>query len=281
MQEVAQILDGLFGRRVDLAQLFHFARLVFDQAGRGFHVGAVIALIAQHDAVLADVGEQHILVRDLAAHHAGIGADRHDLGHAAARKDAVIRIIAALIVGLQIGLRGMEGIRVLHGELAHADQTAAAAGLIAELGLDLIDHEGILIVAVGDAAGILHGGLFMRHAQAHLRAGAIGEAQHLAADAGVAAGFLPQRGGHGDREEHLLAVDAVHLLAQNGLDLLGDALGDRRERVNAVADILDIAAAHHQRLAGDLTVGGRLLKSLGDEIADLHHGKRLPFIVCS
>ena len=279
VQKVAQILYGLFGRRVHLAQLFHLARLVFDQAGRGFHVGAVVALIAQYDAVLADVGEQHILVRDLAAHHAGVGADRHHLGHAAAREYAVISVVAALIVGLQIGLRGMEGIRVLHRELTHADQAAAAAGLVAELGLYLIDHERILIVAVGDVPGVLHGRLLMRHAQAHLRAGAIGEAQHLAADALVAAGFLPQAGGHGHREEHLLAVDRVHLLAHNGLDLFGDALCDRRERVDAVADVLDITAAHHQRLAGDLAVGGGLLKALCDEIADLHHDRKTSFRV--
>ena len=164
----------------------------------------------------------------------------------------------------------MEGVGVLHGEFAHADQAAAAAGLVAELGLNLIDHEGILGVAVGQIPGEMDGGLLVGHAQHHVRAGAVAEAQQLAAHGIEAAGLAPQRGGHGHGEEHLLAADAIHFLAHDLLDLRGDALGDGAEGEDAVADGLDVAAAHHQRLAGDLAVGGSFLKALGNEISDLH-----------
>ncbi len=103
----------------------------------------------------------------------------------------------------------------------------------------------------------------MGHAQHHVRAGAVGEAQQLAADGVVAAGLAPDGRGHGHREEQLLTVDAVHLLADDLLDLRGDALGDREQGVDAISDGLDVAAAHHQRLAGDDAVGGGLLVALG------------------
>ena len=207
------------------------ARLAVNDAGRGLHVGAVVAVVAEDDGILAHGGEQHVLVGDLAAHHAAVGGDGHDLGHACAGEDAVVGVIADLVVALQILLGGMEGIGVLHGELAHADQAAAAAGLVAELGLDLIDHEGILGVAVGHVAHEVHGGLLVGHAQHHVAAGAVGEAQQLAADGVIAAGLAPDGRRHGDREEQLLAVDAVHLLADDLLDLRGDALGDGKQGV--------------------------------------------------
>ena len=81
---------------------------------------------------------------NLAAHHTGIALHGKDLRNAAARIDAVICVIALLIILVQILLRGMEGIRILHRKLTHADKTAPCARLIPELGLYLVDHEGII-----------------------------------------------------------------------------------------------------------------------------------------
>ena len=270
LQERAQVLDGLAVRGGNLLQGRDFAGLVGQQAGGRLHVGAVVAVAAQHDGVLADVGQQHVFVADLAAHHAAVGGHRHHLGHAAAGVDAVVGVVAAGVVLFQILLGGVEGVGVLHGELAHADQAAAAAGLVAELGLDLVDHEGILGVGIGHVRHQLNARLLVGHAQHHVRAGAILEAQQLAANAVVAAGFAPQVGGHRHREQHLLAVDAVHLLADDVLDLGGDAPGDGEQREDAVAHGLDVAAAHHQGLGRYDAVRRGLLETLGNEISDLH-----------
>ena len=270
LQEGAQILDGLDTRGGNLFEVGDFARVAVDDAGRSLHVGAVVALVAEHDGVLADGGQQHVLVGDLAAHHAAVGGHGHDLGHARAGVDAVVGLVALHVVFLQILLGGVEGVCVLHGELAHADQAATAAGLIAELGLNLIDHEGILGVGIRHVAHEVHGGLLVGHAQHHVGAGAILEAQQLAADGVEAAGLLPQARGHGHREHHFLTVDAIHFLADDPFDLGGDALGDGEQGEDAVAHGLDVAAAHHQRLAGDLAVCGGFLVALGDEISDQH-----------
>ena len=42
--------------------------------------------------------------------------------------------------------------------------------LIAELGLHLVDHKGILGVAIRQVARVMHGSFLVRHAQHHIRA---------------------------------------------------------------------------------------------------------------
>ena len=111
----------------------------------------------------------------------------------------------------------------------------------------------------------------MGHAQDHIRVGAVLEAQQLRSDGIIPAGFTPQVSGHSDREQHFLAVNAVHLLADDVFNLGGNAFGNGEQRKDAVAHRLDIAAAHHQRLAGNLAIRRGLLVTLGYEIPDLHN----------
>ena len=117
----------------------------------------------------------------------------------------------------------MEGIGVLHRELTHADQAGARACLIAELGLDLVDHERILGIALAIFAHKLHGRFLVRHAKHKRATVAVRKAHQLTADALIPAGFLPQGSGHHHRKLHFLAVDGIHLLADDGLDFARDA----------------------------------------------------------
>ena len=61
----------------------------------------------------------------------------------------------------------------------------------------------------------VYGCLLVGHAEYHFGIVAVGEAQQLIADAIVTAGLIPQRSRHDNRELHFLAVDFVHLLAQD------------------------------------------------------------------
>ena len=127
----------------------------------------------------------------------------------------------------------VEGIGVLHGELTNADETAARATLVAELGLNLIYHKGILCVAVGVVAYKLNRGLLVGHAEHHARVVAVGEAKKLAADALVSARLIPERSGESYREQNLLAADIVHFLADNILDFLRYAAQGEELRIYA------------------------------------------------
>ena len=70
----------------------------------------------------------------------------------------------------------------------------------------------------------LHSGFLVGQAEDHLRLVAVGEAEKLAADALVSAGFLPEGRWHYNREGYLLTIDSVHLLADYLLYLAGYAL---------------------------------------------------------
>ena len=249
---------------------FGFVCGLFHDAVRRLHVGAVAALGADDQRVLADRREQHELMRHAAAHHAGVGLDRDNLGHARAGENALIGAVAAIVVGFEVGLRGVEGVGVLHRKLAHADHTRARARLVAELGLDLINHKGVLRVARRIVADKLHGCLLMRHAEHHRGVVSVLEAEQLGLDARISAGFLPKRGGHRHGEENLLPVDFVHLLAQDLLDLGGDAVERRELRENAAAHKLHVAAAQHQRMAVDDGAGGLFLKAVADKLTEFH-----------
>ena len=56
-------------------------------------------------------------------------------------------------------------------------------------------------------------------------------------------------------QEHLGRARAVHLLADDALDLLHDAPAERQERVDAGGDLAQVAAAHHEDVRGDLRLG--------------------------
>ena len=76
-------------------------------------------------------------------------------------------------------------------ELADAQQAGLGAGLVAELGLDLVPDLGQLLVAAQLVAGDGGHDLFVGHAEAELGALAVLEAEHVVAHAGPAAGLLP------------------------------------------------------------------------------------------
>ena len=117
------------------------------QIGDGhFHVSLVTAFRADQQGILARLCQQHVFMGHLAPHHAGIGTDRDDLGQPDPGENAVIRRRDFRILPFQIRLGGMERIRILHGELAHADQSAAGTRFVTELRLDLIDQEGVFHV---------------------------------------------------------------------------------------------------------------------------------------
>ena len=139
----------------------------------------------------------------------------------------------------------MEGVRILHGEFAHADKPCARAGFIAEFGLDLVDHKRVFRVALAIFPHKLHSRLLMRHAKHHRASVAIAQAHQLAAYALIPARFLPQGSWQHDRELNLLAINCIHLLADNGLDLARNAAERHKRRKNPVGNIFHVAATQH------------------------------------
>jgi hypothetical protein len=254
-EEIADVFNGVDVRCINLFECSGFC--VSCDIGNVLsclHVGSVIAGITQNDGILSDRSQKHELMGDVSAHHTGIGFDRYHLRHADTLEDALVCCVAFLVILLQIFLAGMEGVSILHRKLTHTDQSGSRTGLITEFCLDLIDHKRIFGVALCILAYKVYGCLLVGHAEYHFGIVAVGEAQQLIADAIVTAGLIPQRSRHDNRELHFLAVDFVHLLAQDLLDFAHNAAQRQIGRIDSVCHIFDVSAFYHNSMAVDDTV---------------------------
>ncbi len=138
-------------------------------------------------------------------------------------------------VGLvEAGLVDVEGVGVLHDELADAEEAGLGAGLVAELGLDLIPDLGELFVAAELLAGDVGHDLFVSHGEAELGTLAVLEAEHVLAHAGPSAAGLPHFFGIEGGEEKLLS-DLVHLFADDGDDFVYGAIAEEEVGVDTGA----------------------------------------------
>ena len=158
---------------------------------------------ADRHQVFAGIRRHHELVRLAAAHGAGVRL-HHQVFQAAAVEDAAVRVVVLVVGDVQPGLVQVEGVGILHEELAHAQQAGLGARLVAKLGLDLVPDLGKLLVAAQLAAGDGGHHLFVRHAQAQVAPEAVLQAEHVVAHDVPAARFLPDLGRVERRQQHLL-----------------------------------------------------------------------------
>jgi hypothetical protein len=185
------------------------------------------------------------------------------------------------VQGVRLGqalVLGVEGVRVLHQELAAAQDAGARAGLVAVLVLDLVeDHRQVL---VGRALVLDQEGedLLVGRAEEVVAALAVVQAEQLGAvllpAAGRLVGLLRQQGGQRD----LLGADGVHLLADDPLHVVQDLLAQRQPGPQAGGGTAYVAGAHQQLVAEHLGVRRVVTQCLDHQTGhalDLGHGSRL------
>ena len=144
--------------------------------------------------------------RDRLQAHAGEGAQ---IGH------------EHLVVGMHgPGLVEVEGIGVLHQELARAHDAEARAHLVAELPLDVIEVQRQVLVGAHIAPEDLRDHLLVGRPEQHVALVPVLDAQHLLAIGVVAARFPPEIGRLDRRHQKLDGAGAVLLLADDGIDLV-------------------------------------------------------------
>mmetsp|Transcript_53733 Transcript_53733/g.126540 ORF Transcript_53733/g.126540 Transcript_53733/m.126540 type:complete len:357 (-) Transcript_53733:266-1336(-) len=265
------VFAGAFARRGRLGQrLRGHASGGQQRQGLGkLDVGGVVAGGAIHDGVFAGVGDDLEFMRAVAADRAGVGRDGAVL-QAEALEDAAVgrvHVVVAAAGGLDITV---EGIGVLHRELAATHQAKARAALVAELGLDVIEVFRQLAVAAQLLAGDVGDDLFARRLHDEVASMAVLHAQQFRAHLVEAAGLLPQLGGLDHRHQAFDGAGRVHLLADDLLDLADDPKPHRHVVVNAGAQALDHAGAHHQLVADDLGIGRRFLEGGDEELGGFH-----------
>ena len=183
-------------------------------SGAGSSTGAASALAhldvggvagRQRDVVLARGARRHVLVGADAAHHPDVRLDPVPLEPDPV-EDAVVGAAEALVVLVEAGAVAVEGVGVLHDELARAQQPGARPRLVAPLGLEVVEAERELAVGAHDVRDVERHDLLVRQRQHHLGAAAVLQLEDLV-DV-VAPAALPQLGRVEHRHQQLLAADA-------------------------------------------------------------------------
>ena len=111
----------------------------------------------------------------------------------------------------------------------------------------------------------------MRRPEAEVAIVAVLHAQELLAVVLPAAALLPQLRGTDRGQQHLLRAGALHLLANDALDLTEHAHAERQEVVDPTRDLTDHSGAQHQLVAHDLGLGGHLTQRRNQK-SSLAHG---------
>ena len=221
------------------------------------------------DLALARRGQDLELVAHVAADRAGLGLHRHRgeahpvEGSEIGQEHQVVAALGALMVEI-------EGIGVLHQELAAAHDAEARADLVPELPLDVVEIERQLTVAVDVAPEDVGDDLLVRRAEEHVALLTVPDAQHLLAVGLVPPALPPEIRRLDRRHQDLDGPGRVHLLPHDLLDLLQHGEAERQPAVDASRELLDHAGPQHELVRDDLGLGRRLLED-GQEVAGEAH----------
>ncbi len=238
----------------------------------GRHGEVEIVLVAI-DLALAGLGQDDELVGEVAADRAGVGAHRDRLqpqpleGPEIGDEHLVVGVDRAVLVEI-------EGIGVLHQELARAHGAEARPHLVAELPLQVVEVQRQVLVALHIGPEDLGDHLLVGRAEQHLAVVAVADAQHLLAIGVVAPALAPQVRRLDRGHQQFDGARAVLLLAHDLLHLVQDLQPQRQPGIDAGALLPDHAGAQHQAVGDDLGFLGRLAQD-GQEIAgETHRGPR-------
>ena len=223
--------------------------------GRGdrLHVGRVAAGAA-HERVLAGLGDGEELLRCRPAHRPRGRGDDH-----VPEPDPVEDLhvgVAVQPVGLGEPLVGeVERVRVLHEELAAAQDARPRPRLVPVLRLDLVEDHRVVLVGGVLALDELGEQLLVRGAEQVVAALAVLEPEDVGPVLGPAAGGLVGLAGQQRGQVDLLGADGVHLRAHDVLDAAQHLQAQRQPRVDPRGDAADVTGADEQLVARYLRVG--------------------------
>ena len=206
---------------------------------------------------------------EVAADRAGVG-DHRDGFQAEALEGAhigqhhlAVRHHRALVVEI-------EGIGVLHQELAAAHDAEARADLVAELPLDVVQVLRQFAVGFHRLAEDVGDHFFVGRTVQHFAVVAVADAQHFRPVGVVAAALAPQIGGLDGRHQDFLRAGGVLLLAHDAGDVLQHAPAGRQPGVDAGGGLPHQAGAQHQAVRGDLRLGRGFLERRHEAAGQAH-----------
>ena len=136
--------------------------------------------------------------------------------------------------------------------------------------MDLVEVEGELAVGFHAGADDVGHDLLVGGPEAELAAVSVGEAQQFVSVDLPSSGFPPEVGGLHGGQKDLGGPGAVHLLADDGGDLGGDAPPQRQPRVDSAGELADKPGAQHQPMADNLRLRGRFPVGMNKKTRSKH-----------
>ena len=171
----------------------------------------------------------------------------------------------------------VEGIGVLHEELAAAQEAEAGANLVAELRADLVQVERKLPPRRDRAAHHVGDGFLGRGRERELALLAILEVEEdpLGLVAIPATGLDPELLRLEDRQVHFQRARRVHLLADDLDHLLQRPEPERRVRIDARGELVNEPCAVEELMRDDLGVAGHLAERDEKRLGPAHRRARI------
>ena len=203
----------------------------------------------------------------LAPDGTGVGLG-HEGGEAAAAVDVAVGLRHGLVADVQAVLVGVEAVGVLHVELADSYKPSAGTGLVTELGLNLVEHEGEVAVALYVGAGDVGDDLLVSGGHDQSALAAVLQGEEVVAKGVPATGLFPEFDRLEDGQAEFLASCGVYLLADDVLDLAEGAPCQGQVGVDASGDLGDHARLEHEAVADGLRLGGVGAEGLGDQSSE-------------
>jgi hypothetical protein len=222
-----------------------------------------VAARGAHEGVLADRARVQELLAARAAHRARVGGDDRVV-EPEPLEDPLVRVPLQLVGGGEPVVVDVEGVGVLHRELAAAQEPGARPRLVPVLVLDLVDRQRQVLVRGVEVLHEQREDLLVRRREQVVVALAVLQREDAVAVLRPAArGLVGSAREHG-REVDLLGAGRLHLLAHDRLDAGLDAEPERQPGEEAGTLTPDVAGAHEQLVAGHLGVG-RVLTQRAEE----------------
>jgi hypothetical protein len=182
-----------------------------------------------------------------------------------------------VVLRLEAVVVDVEGIRVLHDELAATQDPGARPGLVTVLGLNLVQQHREILVAAVLPLDRQREQLFVSRAKQVVVAAAVLKPEYAVAVFGPAIGHLIRRLGQQCGKQNLLSANGIHFVAHDLLDLAQHPQAQGQPAVEPRADRADVAGPDQQLVAGHLGVGRVVTQGAQEQLGHAGDHSRTPY----
>jgi hypothetical protein len=200
--------------------------------------------------------------------HQAVVRIHDDVLEAQALEDALVRVAVLLVRDLESRIARVERVRVLHRELAAAQEPGARARFIPVLVLDLVDVQRQVLVRRVEVLHEQGEDLLVRRREQVVGALAVLEPEDAVAVGLPAATGLVRVARQQGGEVHFLRAEGLELLADDPLDLAAHLEAQWQPREDPGSLAADVPGAHEQAMARHLGIDRVLAQGADEELRE-------------